>query len=147
MKIFLTLISISFFLVVSTYAEERIHDLGIVKVIAVRYIGNDQFQVVLSKEGPDIPNTSKLFFTNNTELAFDFLPEKLEGIFVGSTDTKKGILREDVRMTGPQFINLLISKSIENKAISLSASFTKTRNAKTKQAVYQLSYFQINGEI
>ncbi len=144
MKPFLFFIVVILLLSSPLTADEDIHGLGMVEVTEVMYVQGGEFSVTLSMSLTTATETNLLFFNNEPTLSFQFHPDNLDGICVIVTPDQM-ISRRDVVLTGPSFVNLLLSKMVSGDALNLSCGFIRIpRSSEVEPGKYVLSYFQVN---
>lgn len=144
MKLFLMIFVLTPLLVSTLLAEEEIYGLGMVKVTEVIYLQNGEFFVTLSLPSSVDSETNPLFFNNEPTLSFKFQPDKLDGICVIVTPDQE-ITRRDILLSGPSFINLLLSNMESDQPLNMSCAFTEIQSdSEIEPAKYVLNYFQVN---
>ena len=148
MKSILITIMITLSVSSTLLADKPIYELGRVNVLEVKYVQKGEFIVTLSKIAEPSTKNSEVFFTGKPRISFVFHPDQLDGTFVTVTGTKVGITRKDIGLTGPMFINQLMSKMAKGENINLSCGLTSIKSGNSKEIKrYLLSYFQVNNEI
>lgn len=120
------------------FAENNIYGLGLVKVENVKYLGDKIFSFELRKTEP---NSNHPLFKDNETISFTFNADELDGLIVV---INKG-LREDIKLTGKRFVNLLLEKLKNNESINLTCGIrSESTSEKQERKIYKLTYFQVN---
>ena len=121
--------------------EHNIYGLGLVKVENVEYLGDKIFSFELQKSKENNNQTIKLFRGNET-ISFILNADELDGIIVVAIDND---LREDITLTGKNFVNLLLGKMKNNESIILTCGIKPQSNSEeSERRPFELTYFQIS---
>ncbi|MCP4159772.1 MAG: hypothetical protein GY760_06840 [Deltaproteobacteria bacterium] len=121
------------------FANTNIYDLGITRVEKVSYQGGNVFHFKLRKVNQKPETLSDGLFKGKHVISFEIDADKLNGVRVVITNES----REDIELTGINFVNLLIGKFKNSETIHLSCGIN-SQHISSKPS-YKLMYFQVNG--
>jgi hypothetical protein len=123
----------------------RIHELPDSLVERVAYLGKGEFEVTVTPATRTAGGKPRRYFDGTDTLTFLIQAESLDGTVVESTKTSAGSLRSDSRLSGAEFVNLLVSKAVRRESIRLSCAFVPADEHRPRN-MHRLAYFQVNGD-
>ena len=130
-----------FFMSSTIFAENNIYGLGYTKVKNARYLDNKIFFFELKKLQKNNSHPREKLFRGSETVSFTFNPDELDGIIVVSNKE----FREDIKITGKNFVNLLLKKEKNNEYLNLTCGIkSQTTSEASDIKSFKLTYFQIN---